>query len=266
MLPVLFQQQSKPRQMSAVCYDVCNNANIEAQRVGKSPSLCATKSVFISFYSDCLACLQENPSPDTSESVDEQFRDFNDYCQSVGVDVPEAITTTLVVTIDHRTVTVPLTTVLGVGTYVSNSTTLSSTAATPFQNSTTTATGGTSFSSTLTSPTALPTDTSESNQGSRSLSQARIAAAAVGSVAGAILLIILPALLYHRRRQRQQQRHREQDTFEKAQLHSDCIPRQELDGTQVGELEAPVAELEGTKQLAELPDATGKHPGNASNS
>ncbi|KAI1419211.1 hypothetical protein F5Y12DRAFT_779086 [Xylaria sp. FL1777] len=251
MWPVVLRQQFQRRDNSQ-CYDLCNDADLEAQSEGKTPSLCDTNSIYFDYYTGCLACLEDYPSQNISNSLDIAFLQFNDYCESLGIVLPEAITTTVVVTIDNRIVTVPITTVLGATTYVSS--TFSS-------NSTTSSTLKASTSPTLTNPTSSPADTSILGSGSHPQSRAWIAGAAVGSIAGALLVVILPGLLwyYHGRRQ---MRREINDPFEKPQLHSDCIPRQELEGAQLSELEAPVAELEGTEQLLELPGANEQHLGN----
>ncbi|KAI1739737.1 hypothetical protein F4680DRAFT_421387 [Xylaria scruposa] len=242
------QQSINPRQVSSSeCYDVCNNAILEAENSGKSSSLCTSDSVYFANYTTCLACLQEHPSDELSRSLDNSFAQFNDYCESFGIAVPEAITTTVVATLDNRIVTIPITTVLG---YASG--TPSPDLTTPSNlSSTTPSAHRTSFSSTLINPIASPTDTS-SSESSHSQNRAWIAGAAVGSIAGVLFVAALPGFLWYYRRRRQ--RHKLQSPFEKAQLHSDCIPRQELEGTQISELEAPVAELKGTEQLPELPD------------
>ncbi|KAI0533291.1 hypothetical protein GGR58DRAFT_487238 [Xylaria digitata] len=262
MWSIASQQHIKRLQdSSSVCYDVCNNANIEAQSLGKTSLICESDSVFLGLYTECLACLQEQPSEEISSTVDPALAQYIDYCESIGIAVPKAITTTVVITLDHRIVTIPITTVLGPATDIPSP--LSSNSTTPSTpNLTASVTQRPSFSPTLPSSASYPTTNTPSlNSSSHAQSQAWIAGVAVGSIAGVILVVVLPGFLWycHRRRQR----HELPDPFEKPQLHSDCIPRQELEGTQISELEALVAELEGTKQLPELPDTNGKGPGKA---
>ncbi|KAB5549545.1 hypothetical protein GE09DRAFT_177077 [Coniochaeta sp. 2T2.1] len=91
----------------AVCYDPCNNAYIEAQVVGKTPSLCAPNSTYLAYYNTCLNCLQENGSSNTS-AIGPQFDEFIKYCASLDALVPVPITTTLFATVSDGVV-VPVT-------------------------------------------------------------------------------------------------------------------------------------------------------------
>ncbi|KAI1749507.1 hypothetical protein F4782DRAFT_305492 [Xylaria castorea] len=94
-----------------------------------------------------------------------------------------------------------------------------------------------------------------SSSGFHLRNQACIAGAVVGSIAGVLLLVVLPGLLWYCRRRR---RGRElQEPFEKPQLHADCIPRQELDGTQISELQTLPAESKGTEQRPKLAGIAG---------
>ncbi|KAI0965152.1 hypothetical protein F4678DRAFT_453613 [Xylaria arbuscula] len=249
------QHNKRGAALPAVCFDPCNNAVIEAQASGKSPSLCKWDSKFFSYYAECVACLQQNKSDAGDDTApDNAFRQLLDYCESLGIAIPEAISTTVVVTVSGRVVTVPISTVLNPASYVSsNNFTMSSS-----RNLTT------SFSPTLPGPTSSPTGISLSNSSSYSQSQGWIAGAVLGSIAGILLLFVTPGLLWYYRRRRRRREHEQQGSFEKPQLHSDCIPRGELDGTQISELEAPAAELKGTEQLPELADTSTQHMGKTS--
>ncbi|KAI0382405.1 hypothetical protein F5Y04DRAFT_252611 [Hypomontagnella monticulosa] len=63
-----------------VCYDTCNNAFLEAQRVGKTPALCASNSAFTTYYESCESCCKEN-GVELSEILD--FSVYLDYCSAV---------------------------------------------------------------------------------------------------------------------------------------------------------------------------------------
>ncbi|EHK97352.1 hypothetical protein M7I_6910 [Glarea lozoyensis 74030] len=68
----------------AVCFAQCNNVYIEAQKVGKSPALCAPDSAFQSDYSSCQQCVVDNG--DTTKVtlqtyVVPQFEPFINFCR-----------------------------------------------------------------------------------------------------------------------------------------------------------------------------------------
>jgi len=69
----------------AVCYDICNNAYLEAQSIGKTPALCDARSAFRNYYDGCQACIGAN-APDvklvTKSYLDPKFAQFVDYCSS----------------------------------------------------------------------------------------------------------------------------------------------------------------------------------------
>ncbi|KAI1086732.1 hypothetical protein F5B19DRAFT_478159 [Rostrohypoxylon terebratum] len=64
----------------AVCYDPCNNAYLSAQKIGKTPALCAANSTFRSYAVTCENCVGESIKSDTSLSTLEQFVE---YCDSI---------------------------------------------------------------------------------------------------------------------------------------------------------------------------------------
>ncbi|KAI1115103.1 hypothetical protein F5Y14DRAFT_412214 [Nemania sp. NC0429] len=67
-----------------VCYDTCNNANIEAQHVGKSPELCNPDSDFMTYYNACSGCVkaQTDDPQVTKDYLDPAFSQYLDYCKS----------------------------------------------------------------------------------------------------------------------------------------------------------------------------------------
>ncbi|KAI0857446.1 hypothetical protein F4860DRAFT_528111 [Xylaria cubensis] len=115
-----------------------------------------------------------------------------------------------------------------------------------------------SFSSTSTGFIASSIGTSSSDSSLLSQDQAWIAGAVVGSMTDILFVVALSGFLWYYRRRRQ--RHELQSPFEKAKLHSDCIPRQDLKGTQNSE-ESLVVELKGMEQLPELPDTNKRYSG-----
>ncbi|KAI1274421.1 hypothetical protein F5Y07DRAFT_373075 [Xylaria sp. FL0933] len=87
----------QPRDITvpAVCYDTCNNANLEAQAIGKTPELCSPDSLFMSYYTACVACLEANASDAqaiTKDYLDPDFAQWLDYCGSTS----PSLATTLV--------------------------------------------------------------------------------------------------------------------------------------------------------------------------
>ncbi|KAI0913144.1 hypothetical protein F4823DRAFT_107689 [Ustulina deusta] len=247
MLSIILRQANN----SSVCYDICDVSFLAAQTIGKDPSICDPDSAFINYYTACLACLQTNPSPDLSATLNNNFQSFDGYCQSLGIELPAAIVTSVVITISNHPLTIPISTVVGVATYVPSST--RSTALSSIFNASSAAWSGSSKTSL--SPSTSPTNSPSEGSDSSSRGPAWVAGPAVGSIAGILLLVILPGFLWYRHRKRLSGFH---DPYEKPQLHSDCIPRQEIEDTQVCELEVPPAELKGTEQLPELADTSNR--------
>ncbi len=84
--------QRKPRSLAkrgntvpSVCYADCNNCFIEAQKVGKSSSLCASNSPFESDLGACQACVANNGDAEKvtlQNYVDPEFAQFLDFCSA----------------------------------------------------------------------------------------------------------------------------------------------------------------------------------------
>jgi hypothetical protein len=69
----------------ALCYDICNDCYLEAQRVGKTSALCAAGSAFETSYTDCNGCIVDNGggTKDTSKTyLDPKFAQFVNYCNA----------------------------------------------------------------------------------------------------------------------------------------------------------------------------------------
>jgi len=83
----------------AVCYDECNDAMLEAQQVGKQPSLCQPGSAFEVITSLCELCVHAHTADDTAGfvQVQPQFQQFLDYCVINGPPVSTAIESVTVV-------------------------------------------------------------------------------------------------------------------------------------------------------------------------
>ncbi|KAF2963050.1 hypothetical protein GQX73_g10520 [Xylaria multiplex] len=71
--------------LPAICYDTCNNVNIEAQSVGKTRDLCAQGSPFLSYLQaceDCIAANLENVQDTRREYLEPAFAQYLGYCSS----------------------------------------------------------------------------------------------------------------------------------------------------------------------------------------
>ncbi|KAH8161283.1 hypothetical protein CIB48_g6969 [Xylaria polymorpha] len=230
----------------------------EAEHDRKNQSFCdSTNSPFYKYYAACLACTEAHPSPDSSDTLNALFQHFSQSCRSIGIAPAEAITTTVVVTVDDHPITVPITTSLGFDTFAVSST--GSAALLSIFNISFTLVSG--FSKTPSRPLVSPTNDPFEGLDSPSRGQPWIAGPAVGSVAR-ILLVILPIFLWYHRRKPPRGLH---DSYKKPQLRSDCIPQQELEGTQVNELGVYIVELEGIEKLSELADTNKRHSKSGSN-
>ncbi|KAI1347730.1 hypothetical protein F5Y01DRAFT_307352 [Xylaria sp. FL0043] len=76
--------QLRDTTLPAICYDACNNANLEAQAVGKTPDLCSPDSVFMVYYQGCSDCIKDNASDQAaSDYLTSTFSEWFDYCNSV---------------------------------------------------------------------------------------------------------------------------------------------------------------------------------------
>ncbi|EOO03978.1 putative glycoprotein x protein [Phaeoacremonium minimum UCRPA7] len=69
----------------AVCYDICNDAYLEAQQVGKTAALCADGSPFENYYQGCDSCITANEPQQkltTKAYLQTKFSQFINYCES----------------------------------------------------------------------------------------------------------------------------------------------------------------------------------------
>lgn len=82
----------------AVCYDTCNNCFLEAQMVGKVPTLCEEGSAFRGYYDACNECI-DNWSEDSEkydvvkrEYLEPVFEQWISYCEvGLGIDLKEEV-------------------------------------------------------------------------------------------------------------------------------------------------------------------------------
>ncbi|KAI0892351.1 hypothetical protein F4806DRAFT_479563 [Annulohypoxylon nitens] len=76
----IYSLLSRSNSTAAFCYDACNNASYEAQRVGKTPALCSPDSLFRTSYESCQNCAWNNTVAAT-EYWGPVLLQFTNYCQ-----------------------------------------------------------------------------------------------------------------------------------------------------------------------------------------
>ncbi|KAI1121873.1 hypothetical protein F5Y10DRAFT_255371 [Nemania abortiva] len=78
--------QPRDPAIPAICYDSCNNANLEAQSVGESPELCDPDSAFMIYYNACKDCVDSNGGDSTDRDyLSPVFAQWIGYCDSTTV-------------------------------------------------------------------------------------------------------------------------------------------------------------------------------------
>ncbi|KAI0147321.1 hypothetical protein GGR57DRAFT_259486 [Xylariaceae sp. FL1272] len=178
------------------CFSVCGNIRAYGTNFGNDPTVCDSDSTFLNDYATCLACVKDYPSEEISGHLDELGPEYEEYCKSLGKDVPTAITSTVILTVNSTPEIVPITTTFA--------TTTRATSTTPSLTSSISSSASSSISTTAsieTSPaspqqTALPTSPKTQD----ATSQARVIGAAVGGTAGGFILALLIGFLWYRRR------------------------------------------------------------------
>lgn len=76
-------RRSAARALPGKCYDECNDAMLEAEK-GKTPSLCANDSAFLTLVRACQICVNSvNITQPTTNSIPE-FQQFLYYCKAQG--------------------------------------------------------------------------------------------------------------------------------------------------------------------------------------
>jgi hypothetical protein len=106
-VPRIKLKGSKRETIPAVCYAQCNNCYLEAQRVGKSPALCAPGSPFESDYASCQSCVAANgdlTKVSLQTYVVPEFEPFLSFCQAQPA-IPEISSSAAGTTTSTKTVT-----------------------------------------------------------------------------------------------------------------------------------------------------------------
>ncbi|KAI1855197.1 hypothetical protein JX266_000062 [Neoarthrinium moseri] len=218
--------------LPAVCYDICNNAYIEAQAAGgPNSAICQDGSSFKLLVETCHRCIQVNAPEPEQQLLQDQFitpvfQQWLDFCSSGSSSSRTPISTVL------RTTTIDL----GAG---SSTTSISSVLIYALENITINARPATSTS-------LLPSNTSSINPSSQSTTSPLpttssiptiitqpsrnpewIAGPVIGSIGG-VCLISICAWLWWRRRHKHANGTSatavDDGPAEKAQLHGDSLP------------------------------------------
>ncbi|KAI0436527.1 hypothetical protein F4803DRAFT_541931 [Xylaria telfairii] len=85
----------QPRSFPSICNANCNNVFLEAQRVGKTPELCAPNSIFRQYYAICAECLEDNGTDRNSQNL---LNELIEYCFEVqGMVSPSLVENTVTV-------------------------------------------------------------------------------------------------------------------------------------------------------------------------
>ncbi|CAH0028370.1 unnamed protein product [Clonostachys rhizophaga] len=220
------------------------NAYILASSLGKSDELCDPAGGFIEGYNACVRCIADNIGESQTTPQDivmPEFGQFLNYCSGTN---PTTATTSS----PAHVITIYITTILNPsGTASPSPTSINE------HPSNTNGLGS--------SPSASP-EAADSGQGSKT----HLAGPIAGSLVGLAVVIIAGLLFWRRRRTRKKNNLGDADAdpepFEKAQLHSDCIPKplSETTGGEIHEMEgsfalhAPTAEKPANETPArELP-------------
>ncbi|KAF4624488.1 hypothetical protein G7Y89_g13681 [Cudoniella acicularis] len=246
----------------AVCYDMCNNAYIEAQKVGMTPAACNTSSTYQEFYAECTQCIEAN-SIDTAISVstyiDPLFGNFTAYCADITNSTSSPEQQSLIASqasqASYWSSILSQASSLG---YLSSAP--AGPVTTPVIISTFIVTQSAPNATILSAQTsAQPTNTSPPSTTSQSPNQAWIAGAVIGPLA--LFAAVGSAAFYIWKRKRKGMENGQEgeidekkDAVEKAQLHGDSIVPNELDGKKRAELEGERMSLMGGEGVvSELP-------------
>lgn len=249
-----------------------DNAQTEAQAVGRTPELCDDGSTFQLLYQACLECIAvvNNTNNDVGGYVVSNFQDYVDYCSPSVQTITAVADVTTQGALLHFTVTTVVTLSAGVNATTGQSEVTATVPITSLDtvpltstNSTTTplATANSTISSSQTTatntnliPSAEPTTDINSNPENK----AWIAGPIAGSISGVTILVLVAFLLFCRRRRRRNamKKPSSDEYTDKPQLHSDCVPRappdeldagmrHELPGDEPRDENAMVTELPG---------------------
>ncbi|KAF7883551.1 uncharacterized protein EAF02_005471 [Botrytis sinoallii] len=263
----------------AACYSVCNNAYVDALKIGNEPSLCSN-SPFNKDYSSCQECVAANssdPAAVNEEYLEPQFRRFFQYCASLNA---SSIASSIV---ESTTVATSLSVASSLLSSLPNFTTtfLSSTSTpsgSPYATITATNTqdislfNGSTITITFSNVITLWTQTSSTSSSSPTSLQSKLTPGhaqfngiVVGCIFGGLSIIAFGMIYWKFWRHRHLRKSSvgagigDETGPEKAQLHSDCIPPktpEEIDGAPKG----PVAELPAIEAVVEMPGSVNYLP------
>ncbi|KAE9373225.1 hypothetical protein N431DRAFT_226243 [Stipitochalara longipes BDJ] len=230
----------------AVCYAVCNNAYIEAQKAGKTPALCAAGSAFLADVGQCQDCIVahgDSTNASLTTYVDPEFAPFLDFCanSTTNSSGSSLISSQLSVLSVAATIQAALSSKASEGSLsiVTQISTVVSVSILTVQEPSATSTSN---------PTASPNPTPHPS------SKAWIAGAVIGPVLFAFAIVL--ALFFYRSRNRKRNEpitatDDAEKKDDKAQLHGDSIATKyhELEGERSPELvwELPSLEPVGTE-------------------
>ncbi|CAG8955837.1 hypothetical protein HYFRA_00011706 [Hymenoscyphus fraxineus] len=200
----------------AACYSQCNNAYIDAQKIGKTPALCAKNSTFQVEYLSCQDCvlINSDSDPTAAISITTRFQSFLDYCAQPAQSITSAA------------ITGPTSSITSFSS-LPNFTETTTATATVYFTSSPPVTG--SVANLQADETNLPSQISNSGTPPISKSHTWVAGAVIGP---ALVLLSVASFFFIRRRrnrkvrdaQAMRERGGEDDaTGYKAQLHGDSV-------------------------------------------
>ncbi|KAI0196418.1 hypothetical protein F4808DRAFT_463917 [Astrocystis sublimbata] len=207
----------------SICYDTCNNAAIEGQRVGKNPEICDPDSGFYTYYRSCRACI-DTYAADNGQAANNDYLDpslsqehATPTAETAAVTVPYTATVdgletiwsfTRIITsfapLPDTTVVIVRTTENGhdtVWSFTKTFTHLPRSSSSKSVDTKPTATSHTTPKSTSQAPddatASIPTDTATNKN---KMSQAWLAGPIVGAVAGAGIILFATLFLLRLRK------------------------------------------------------------------
>ncbi|QYT05213.1 hypothetical protein H0G86_012107 [Trichoderma simmonsii] len=212
----LFARQDDGGSVPAACFGKCSDALLIAQAQGLKSQLCAPNSAFMEALDSCSACIKtQGPNPRGGISSISQLLPALEFCHLLSYSTLKYTSTNgQIATIVYLLPTNNAATKTSSSSRTITTSKKTSRATTP------------SRTSTLAIPTSLAPQNAASSPSVSATppSHAWIAGPIVGSIVG--LAIVFGVLFYLWRRR---YRHSKPDNFDPAQLHSDCIPKPELD-------------------------------------
>ncbi|KAK0766480.1 hypothetical protein N5P37_000205 [Trichoderma harzianum] len=212
----LFARQDNGGSVPAGCLDKCSDALLIAQAQGLKSQLCAPNSAFIEALDSCSACIKtQGPNPRGGILSISPLLPFLEFCHLLSY-------STLMYTSTNGQITT-IVYLLPTNNAATNTSSSSRTITTSKKTSRATTPSRTS---TLAIPTSLAPQNAASSPSVSATppSHAWIAGPVVGSIVGLAIVFGVSFYLWRRR-----YRHSKPDNFDPAQLHSDCIPKPELD-------------------------------------